>query len=333
MAFSAAVSAQDTIVLSKNGRRSNLLGQVTRISSTHVEISHNGTDRKIPANEVLRISFEDDPAELRSGRNAIIGGQVEQGLDVLKRMTGSEIENPFIRQEIAYYKAYAAALLALRGRGNVNDAVRGLLEFAKENRDSYHWYESLRLLGDLAMSLGSFDNAIKYYSEYGEAPFPDFALQGAILQAAAYRSNGNYGDAVKAYDRVIQNGENDAAAIRQKVFARIGKAACQALQGEAEPACKTIEGILAESDPADAELFANGYNALGIAYQTAGKPVDAALAFLHVDVLFFHQRDAHAESLYHLSNLWKQLNKPERAVETRKTLTERYGGTVWAKRP
>jgi tetratricopeptide (TPR) repeat protein len=326
------LAAQDTVVLSKNGRRSNIIGKVTIISNSEVVVSHNETDRQIPANEVLRISFADDPTELRSARNAIIGGQLEQGLDSLVTLKSDSVENKFVRQDIEFYRAYAGALLALRGTGNADDAVRNLVEFARNQRDSYHYFESLKLLGDLAMSLGSFENAIKYYAQFGQAPFADFAMHGTILQAHALRANENYEAAVKMYDKVIQQKENDAEAARQKAFAQIGKSVCLALRGNTGDSVQTIEGILADRDPADTELFSHAYCALGIVYQSANRPMDAALAFLHVDILFFHQRDAHAEALYHLSNLWKQLDKPERAVETRKILTERYGGTVWAKR-
>jgi hypothetical protein len=55
------------------------------------------------------------------------------------------------------------------------------------------------------------------------------------------------------------------------------------------------------------------------------------LAFLHVDTLFFADADQHAQALYYLSDLWGQLNQPDRALEARTTLKNRYAGTRWAK--
>ena len=79
--------------------------------------------------------------------------------------------------------------------------------------------------------------------------------------------------------------------------------------GDGDAAIRALEALIQNADPNDAELMARTYNALGESYQVTGKPVDATLAYLHVDLLFFRESAAHAEALYGLSQLWDEIGK------------------------
>jgi tetratricopeptide (TPR) repeat protein len=100
--------------------------------------------------------------------------------------------------------------------------------------------------------------------------------------------------------------------------------------GKAEEGLALLQDLINKNDPQDVPLFARTYNALGKCHQKLNKPKDAVLAYLHTDVLFYTDADAHAEALYNLSKLWGDVNKQDRAVAARATLKERYAGTVWA---
>jgi tetratricopeptide (TPR) repeat protein len=118
--------------------------------------------------------------------------------------------------------------------------------------------------------------------------------------------------------------------MEQKMHAMVGKAVCLAATGKADEGIAMIEDLIAKNDPSDAKLFARAYNALGACYEKAGKTQDALLAYLHTDVLFFADREAHAEALYHLSKLWAAVNKSDRGVEAGTLLRSRYPGSRWA---
>ena len=74
------------------------------------------------------------------------------------------------------------------------------------------------------------------------------------------------------------------------------------------------------------------YNALGAFYRSKQQDTDAVLAYLHVDLLFASNPSAHAEALYHLSQLWGKLDKPDRGVDAANRLRANYAGSSWAQR-
>jgi hypothetical protein len=69
---------------------------------------------------------------------------------------------------------------------------------------------------------------------------------------------------------------------------------------------------------------------MGQCYLKSNKPKDALLAYLHTDILFYGDPESHAEALYYLDKLWQQVDRPERALQARKLLQQRYRGSVWA---
>ena len=71
-------------------------------------------------------------------------------------------------------------------------------------------------------------------------------------------------------------------------------------------------------------LLAEAYIKKGDCYQALGESKEALIAYLHVDVLFPSEPGLHAEALYHLSNLWGKVQKPERGTEARAVLQQQY---------
>ncbi len=327
------LAAQDTITLSRRDRRgSKVMGTISQVSPTQVVISTNAGDRTIAVNEIQRIGLAGEPAALRQARSAVLSGQYEQAYEQLADLELDANTRELIRQEVEFYRATAAASLGLQGSGNASAAVRQLLDFIRTNRQSLHFYEAVRQLGDLAVHLGSYQNASRYYEQLGKAPWPEFQLLALVLEGQALRRQGEYQQAVGKFDEALTTSLSDVEAQHQQTLAQIGKATCLAELGQTEEAQQAIEQVLATNDPADDELFSEAYLALGTVHRKANRPLEAVLAYLHVDLLYFRQRDAHAEALYYLSNLWGQIDKPERAVEARNLLRSRYGGTIWGKR-
>jgi tetratricopeptide (TPR) repeat protein len=309
-------------------------GIITETSSpTEVVIDVSGAPRSIPVNEIRRITLADDPADLRRGRDAVLSGQIESGYEDLRKVNAADIKRALTKADLEYYLAYCQGKLALTGGGDKAAAAKAMLAFVGANVKSHHYFEAAELLGDLAVSLESYDGAAKYYGAIAEkAPWPDYKMRGAVLKARALVRKGDFAAALTEFDAVIAAGVDTPEAMQQKLLAQAGKASCLAGTGAPEEGIKIAEDIISKNSPEDnAELFGRTYNALGACYLKAKKPQDALMAYLHVDVLFYSNPEIHAEALYNLSKLWLALKKQDRADSARNLLTDRYAGSVWAK--
>lgn len=328
---SAALHAQqfDQVVPQKGSTTS---GVITGETATHVEIEVRGAKLQIPVNEIKRVSFGEDPTELKRGRDNIQTGNYEAGLDDLKKVDPASLARSFIKQDYAFYRALAIGRLALTGGGDKAAANDAMMNFVRAAPGSFHFLEAAELLGDLAVSQGNYAGAARYYSAItAKSPWPDYQMRGGVLEGRALLSQKSFAEAQTKFDAVIGTAVDTPAAIMQKQVAEVGKAVCMAELGQHEAAIVMLNKIIAENDPTEKELFGRAYNALGLCHLKAKRDKDALLAYLHVDLLFDGNSEVHAEALYHLSKLWDGANRAERAVSARNLLTTRYAGSPWAK--
>ncbi|HLQ46180.1 MAG TPA: hypothetical protein VK137_15670, partial [Planctomycetaceae bacterium] len=70
----------------------------------------------------------------------------------------------------------------------------------------------------------------------------------------------------------------------------------------------------------------------GDCYQVQNKLKEAALAYLHVPLLFPQEKAAHAEALYHLAKILGSIGQPDRAAEFRDDLLANFPNSEWAKK-
>ena len=223
--------------------------------------------------------FAEDPPELRRARDDIATGQLEQALEALKRIDAGRITRDFVRNDLRYYLAYCEGRLALTGGGDKTAAASAMLEFVKQNPNSYHFYEAAELLGDLAMATENPENALKYYAAIGRAPWPEYQLRAALLEAAALTALSRYAEALTRYESVLASTIDTPESLRQKLIAQSGKAVCLAENGRADEGIALLEEMIAKNDPGDADLFGRIYNALGRCQLKADRPQESLMAF------------------------------------------------------
>jgi tetratricopeptide (TPR) repeat protein len=307
-------------------------GTIKSMSPTEVVLEANGRRTPYNVNEIVDISFDLEPLELKTARRLVGSGQYEMALGKLKAIDQASVSRDVILQDIAFYKAYAAAKLALGGGGNKNEATAEMVAFWQNNKTNYHYFEAVETLGDLAVAISRYDTAAKFYAQLADAPWGSHQLRALVLEGRALEAQNKHKEALPKYEKVLTARDDVPGAPEQKLFAVLGKAACLAAMKQYDDGIKIVQTVIDRGDPSDIALFARAYNTLGRCYLLSDRPKDALLAYLRTDILFYGDPESHAEALYHLNKLWQQVNRPERAREANNLLKERYGGSQWARK-
>ena len=306
-------------------------GVLKEITKDKLTLEINGVAQSFDVNQIVRFNFDEEPNELNNARNAIAVRKFQLAADELKKLDGKPQKNRDIAADIAFYKAYCQARLALTAGGDRAAAISKLLDWAKANANNFHFYESAELLGDLSVAAGQSADAARYYGSLSTAPWPDYQMKGNIAVGRALLAEKKFPEALEKFEAVAAASENSAEAEAQKRLAVAGKAVCLAETGKADEGIALLNAIIKDNNPEeDKILFARTYTALGNCYLKQNKTKEALQAFLFTDILFDVDADAHAEALYHLSKLWADVNKTERATQAKAALKDRYAGSVWA---
>ena len=123
------------------------------------------------------------PRELRRARDLIHEGQLQDALVILNQIDRKTVDRPPILAEIQYYTAYSQVKMALSTGDELTPVSVAMFNFLNDNAESYHHFEAVEILGDLAMALGKYSGAVRYYSRLGTAPWPELQMRGALLEA------------------------------------------------------------------------------------------------------------------------------------------------------
>lgn len=327
MAVAPSVSAADfkDRVRLAHGSES---GEVSDMTPTEVSV---GAGRTIAVNLIRSITFDGEPAELAQARLIAANGAYSKSLQLLAKIDKNQVRRDFIKQEIEYFEAYAAAKLALGGEGEVLDAGRKLNAFVRANPKNYHFLEATELMGELLLLSGHFTHAERQFGELAKTPWPEYKIRSTVGMGRSLQAQGKHTEAIGQFDAALATADDGPESQQQKLAATLGKAVSLAETGKLDEAVEMIEKIILEADPQQKELHARAYNALGTCYEKANKSKDALFAFLHVDVLYNTVPAAHAEALFHLVPLWKTVGQEERSRECRELLTQKYAASRWAK--
>ncbi len=305
-------------------------GEITSTTGQEVTIKSRGADKKVPVNQIVSVSLDGSPSPLTLARMAANNGRYEDALKALAKIKPEEVKRDLVKQDIDFYKAYCTAQLALAGSGEVKVAGQMLNLFARANKNSYHWLKANEVLGDLLVASKKFAAAASFYDKLAKTPWPDYQMKAQVAIGRARLAEGKSDEAMKAFDSVLASKDTSVAAEAQKLFARLGKALCLAQQNKPDEAVKLVDEIIVAAGPEQTRLLARAYNAKGTALRKAGKANDALLAFLHVDVLYFSSPEDHAEALANLAQLWGEVHKPQRALQAKQILKQRYKNSRWA---
>lgn len=309
-------------------------GQIMSISPTAVTIDVAGVSAEVPVNQIGSIAFDREPAPLRLVRTAVGNGAYENALTNLDRIKPDEVKRPEVQQDVDYYRAKALAEMALGGSGEVSEAGKQMRAFVQQNPNSFHTFDARQTLGELFAAVGAVDAAQGEFDAVEAAPWPDYKMRAGVAKGRVLAAADKHPEAQAAFEAVLAlaSDSSDPGVAAQKQAATLGKASAMAQQGQADAAISIVEDVIAAVDKENAELSAWAYVALGNCYRK--KPdsqKQAALAYAHVDQLYYQNREAHAEALAKLAAVYNELGQTQRAVDAAQTLKQQYAGSRWAK--
>ncbi|HVA46073.1 MAG TPA: hypothetical protein VNH11_06835 [Pirellulales bacterium] len=323
-------AADDTI--KKIGETQQIKCSITSMSKDEVKYEKSGKEESVPTYEIESIRLADEPPQLNLIRNQVNNGAFENALRSLDKLDTDSIDKAEVKAEIHYMRAYCNGKLALGGSGDVKQAGGQVKAFIDVNPNSYHYYAANELAGDLAVSLGSYEAATKFYKALSTAPADAYKIKAGIDIGKAKLAEKKYEDALKEFDTALDLTEKGKTPESQKLAAMLGKAACLGETGKPEEGVKLAEAVIKELKAEEIDLHSWAYVVAGNCYRKIPNHTkQALLAYLHVDVLYFANPQYHAEALWNLASLWQDLKKVDRATQASALLKERYPNSTWAK--
>jgi len=302
------------------------IGKIKAINKDGIVMTIGGKDTNFPVGEIRRVSFQGDPPELTRARDFIMDGQYDQALGELKQIDVSQIGRDEMKADVQFYSALSQGEMALAGQGDLGQATKAAMAFVQQNSDSYHFYPTTRLLGDLAKAMGNFQRAAQFYGYMMRAPSTEMKIesvyQGGMVKLADKDLAGAKADLEKVSGIKATSGE----AQRFQTLAKAALAEVAAREGQVDQAIEIVNGLIKTVNPTDTQTNARIYNALGAAYLAAGQDEDALLAYLHTQLMYSMHAESHVEALKQLIDLWTKVGKPDRAAQARGELQQRYPG-------
>ncbi|MCP4944683.1 MAG: tetratricopeptide repeat protein [Planctomycetaceae bacterium] len=327
---SCAVAEEDQVYVNRGG---SVRGKVGEVSPVQVTVAVGTQKQNVSTNNIRIINFGDEPPALRQGRARAVAGKYDVALEDLKKVDASSITRPILKLDLQFYLALCQGRQALKTGAGKTEATAAMLAFVRSAASSNHFFQAADLLGDLAVSQGDFENAVKYYGGISsKAPWSEYRMRAQLAEADARVKQGRFADAQKRYESILTQKADTPEVKRLKLLAEVGRGKCLAETATVDEGINALEKLIAENDTADTELFGRAYNALGDCLQRSNKPKDALMAYLHVDILFYGDSETHAEALYHLSKLWQVAKNQDRAAVAGNLLKQRYAGSVWAEK-
>ncbi len=307
-------------------------GEIVEMTKKNVVLLKDTTKTTIANNRILSIIYQTEPFNLAQARLKIANGGYREAMVHLNKLDENKSDRGYIRQDIAFYKAYAKGKLALGGDGSLKEAGRDIARFLKRSPQNYHFYIGAELMGDLLTELGEHSAAEQQYKVVAEASWADYQMRSQVRLGRSLQAQKKHAAAIKMFELASQTTPKTEAEKLQQAAAQLGKATSLAETGKVQAGINLVDTVIRNADPKEKELHARAFITLGNCYLKINRTKEALLAFLRVDILYSSIPVTHAEALYNLDHLWAKVGEENRSRQARKSLREKYPASRWAKR-
>jgi tetratricopeptide (TPR) repeat protein len=320
------VSPSLAAVVVKTAKKSFTGESITQMTALQVTIKKGALETKIPVNVITEIRYGGESTLMPKVRQFVVSGRYEDAVELLGKIKSGVGLNKYITQDVEFYRAYCHGQMALGGTFKKMTAASELTAFAKSHPGSYHYLACRELLGRLAVALGEYDSARRSYGELNAAPWPDYKIHALTALGEAELAQGNFTKAESTFDLALKIEADDDRSKQNLLVALIGKGRCQAENGNIASGITTVNKVIKDLGPEARMLLPRAYLALGYCYKKDGKPQEAVLQFLMVDLVYNAHRASHADALKNLVGLWRSINKIENSRKAKARLQQLYPG-------
>jgi tetratricopeptide (TPR) repeat protein len=302
-------------------------GTIAAESPREIRIQVGGRTETVPVAEVAEVNYAGTPPNFLEARVREKAGDLKAALENYEKAASATGMKPFVAQAVKFAFASALAQSVADDDAQSEKAVKALQDFVKTYPNGRHTAAAFETLLNLVRS-GSDATRVDVILE-DLAKIPGEQGRARILKADTQADAGQPDEALKTLDSAASQIPKGSALERFRESVRIKALVGLKQFGDAE---KSARALIDASDPNDFEALAPAYNALGDCLRAAGKPKDALIAYLHTDILFESVASEHARSLAAIVELWRVLEKPDRAEQTLTKLTSTYPRSPWVKK-
>ncbi|WP_166821347.1 tetratricopeptide repeat protein [Thalassoroseus pseudoceratinae] len=331
-----SVQAADTVYLKGSGNERKT-GTITSETATELVVTSGvGSLKKtykIPANEVDRVDFEEEPLRLQIVRGNEGQGKLDDALAGYQEMLGEvKPDNEIVRTDIEFLIGRTLAKMAKADPSKIDEAITKLEAFQTAHPNSFRYFPATSWLADLYIAKGDGVKADATLSKLANSPWEDYKMSAKISQGRLLLKQNQIPQAQAQFQAVVDANATSDIEKARRFEAMLGLATTLQRQNQADAAAKMLTEVIDQAATDDTKTLAEAFLRKGDTLLASGKKKDALIAYLHVDVLFNQEKDLHAEALYRLSSLWNEVGKPERAADSRAQLGSLYGNSEWAKK-
>lgn len=324
--------ALDGVTKKSDGKK--ISGTISAMSKTEVTIKRPQGEEPIPANDIASIDWDGASPELKLAYTDENNGKFDLALQrFLKAKSDSKSSSSYLAGEFEYIQARIAARQAQADPEKSAAAIQKLLAAQKSNPDHIRYYESVMLLSQLQLAAKDSEGIKKSLDILKKSPWGDMKLAASLIEAHALMNDGNIDEAISAFEAASRTPGDTPAEQARRFDAVMGQARGLIAKMKFEEAIKLLESIIdRQTTEDDTALQAEAHILQGHALKGLGHNLQAANAYLYVDLLCSKEAGFHAEALYEMSILWKVVKHPDRSAEAAGKLVQNYPNSEWRKK-
>lgn len=331
--LTSAQAATDIITKKSDTKRVN--GDISAMTKTELTLKRPQGEEVIQANDVSTIEWGAATPDLKVAYSHENGGRYDAALQSLtKAKAETKSPGPFLQGEFEYVLARIQGKQALTDPDRRDAAIQKLQSVQKAFPEHIRYYDSMLLLSQLQL-LAKDSAGVRATTEtLKKSPWSELRLAALIAEARVEVTEGKLDEAIASFEAAAKAAGQSPAEVARKYEAMLGQARGLLLKSKFDDSLKILDVVTDKGPVEDTAIQAEAYVLQGEALLGLGnsRNKDAALAFLHVDVLFSKEGEFHAEALYQLSRVWKQLQHPERSADAAAKLVQNYPNSEWRKK-